>query len=75
VHGVLADHRLARAGGRGHQDAAARAERTAGLDLEVVEVEVVERAKIGEFGGNLPVAERGVPVRRSGHGFQVRPSP
>ena len=88
VHGVLADHRLARAGGRGHQHAAARAERAAGRDLEVVEVEIVQRAEGGEFrisraggfwvrppGARLPFAERGVPVRRSGHGFQTRPSP
>ena len=75
VHGVLADHGLAGAGGRGHEHAVARAERTARLDLEGVEVEVVERAEAGQFGISLPVAERGVPVRRSGHGFQVRPSP
>ena len=73
VHGILADHGLARAGGRGHEHAAARAERVARLDLEVIEVEVVERAEASEFRGRLPVAERGVPVRRSGHGFQPRP--
>ena len=90
VHGVLADHRLARAGGRGHEHAVACAECLTRLDLEVVEVEVVERAEAGQFRiifvsegwrgrrvrprrVTLPVAERGVPVRRSGHGFQPRP--
>ncbi len=74
VHGVLADHRLARAGRGGHEHAAARTERTAGGDLEVVEAELVERAEGRELRVRLPFAERGVPVRRSGHGFQSKRS-
>ena len=42
---------------------------------EVVELEFVEGAEGRELRISLPVAERGVPVRRSGHGFQTRPSP
>ena len=66
VHRVLADHRLARAGGRGHQHPAARAERLARLDLEVVEVKVVQRAEAGPRG--VPGGTGGTPRERGGLG-------
>ena len=75
VHGELADHGLARSGGRGDQHAAARAQRTARVHLESVEVELVERAEGGELRERLPFAGRGVPFRRSSHGLQTRSRP
>ncbi len=63
VDGELADHGLARPGGRGHQDPVALVQRGARLDLEVVELEVVQRAEFGELGGRLPVTELRVPLR------------
>src|SRR5690606_23043455 len=41
VDGELADDRLARPGGRRHQHAVARLKRPAGVDLELVELELV----------------------------------
>ena len=72
VHGELADHGLARPGGRGDQHAAARAQRAAGRNLEVIEVEVVELAERREFRVRPPGAGRGIPFRRSAHGVKVR---
>ncbi len=66
VDGELADDRLARAGGRGDQDALPRLERLAGLDLEGVEAEVVHLAEGGERGGLLDSTLAGcrVPLGR-----------
>ena len=50
MDGELADDRLAGAGRRGHQHAAAVLDLLAGPDLEVVEREVVEAAKSREHG-------------------------
>ena len=53
MHGELADDRLARPGGRGDEDAVARLQRPAGVELEVVELEVVQAAERGERGSVL----------------------
>jgi hypothetical protein len=54
VHGELADQGLARPGRRGHQDAVPVLDRTARLDLEVVECELVETGELGENRVGLP---------------------
>jgi len=49
VNGELADYRLARAGRRGQQDPVASVQRPARTDLEIVELEVIERTKRGQL--------------------------
>ena len=90
MHGELPDHGLAGAGRRGDQDSVAGVQRGARPDLEVVELEAVQRAEAGQLGVGLPVTELRVtlrggpcvrcggvivsPVERRGHGHSVAPA-
>jgi len=77
VHSELADHRLARPGRRGEQDSVAVAQRTAGTDLEIVELEVIELPEGRQLWvilGNAPT-RGGVAVRgahRGAHAIKTR---
>ena len=63
VDGELPDHGLAGAGRRGDQHAVALVQRGAGLDLKVVELEVIQRAEAGELRMRLTVTELRVALR------------
>jgi hypothetical protein len=64
VHGELTDHGLAGTGGGGDEDPVAAVQGGAGLELEVVELEVIQPAEAGQLRVGLPVAEGRVPLRR-----------
>ena len=67
VHGELAHHRLAGAGGRAHQHPAAPLERLAGVALEIVEVETESAANSVERRVRRPPSGGGVPLGGTSH--------
>ena len=77
LDGELADHRLARPGGGGHEHGLALRERLAGAHLEGIEPEGVAVAELGDHGLGGLVAELlprpplGVAVGRTGHVVQA----
>ena len=68
VHGELTDHGLAGAGGSGDEDPVAIVQGGAGLELEVVEFEVVQPAEAGQLRVGLPITEGRVPLSRGPRG-------